>query len=165
MPQKVWIKGFESLYKVSEDGKVYTYKVGKGTIKEGSELKQSTNAKGYSQLRLYDLQGKGFSFKVHKLVAEAFVDNLDNLSQVDHIDNVKSNNSSSNLRWVSAQTNVQKALSKVYYLTHKDGSGVFVHNLNRWCNTLGFNIQTFYKMKNKQRKSAYGYIGMEVYHS
>lgn len=52
MPKKVWIKGFEGLYKISEDGKVFTYKTGKGTIKEGSELKQSKNAKGYSQLRL-----------------------------------------------------------------------------------------------------------------
>ena len=164
MPKKVWIKGFEGLYKISENGKVFTYKGGKGTITVGSELKQCQGTKGYLQLRLYDSQGIGHTVRIHKLVAETFINNPDNLPQIDHIDNDKLNNDITNLRWVTNQVNTEKALSKIYYLTHKNGSGIFIHNFNKWCSSFGFNVQTFYKMKNNQRKSAYGYVSMEVYH-
>jgi len=47
------------------------------------------------------------SKKIHKLVADAFILNLENLRCVDHIDRDKINNRLSNLRWVSCQQNNQ----------------------------------------------------------
>ena len=46
------------------------------------------------------------NYSVHRLVAETFLDNPNNLKFVDHIDRDKSNNDSSNLRWVTAQENL-----------------------------------------------------------
>lgn len=44
------------------------------------------------------------SFMVHRLIAETFIPNPDQLNTVDHIDRVKSNNVVSNLRWADAKT-------------------------------------------------------------
>ena len=45
-------------------------------------------------------------YSMHRLVAETFLDNPNNLKFVDHIDRDKSNNDLSNLRWVTAQENL-----------------------------------------------------------
>ena len=58
------------------------------------------NGKGYRRVRL---QGK--TFKVHRLVAEAFVPNPDNLPYVLHKDGDKENNRWDNLEWSSCQSN------------------------------------------------------------
>lgn len=45
------------------------------------------------------------SYTVHRLIAETFLENLENKTQVDHIDHDKSNNDVSNLRWVTHTEN------------------------------------------------------------
>ena len=59
---------------------------------------------GYHRVFLF-LNNKGKRFSVHRLVAEAFIPNLDNKSCVDHIDNNKLNNHVDNLRWCTLQEN------------------------------------------------------------
>ena len=58
----------------------------------------------------------------HRLIAQQFIDNPNNLSDVDHIDRDKTNNSLSNLRWVSHSDNLRnrnmKAYGKYQYLDH-----------------------------------------------
>ena len=45
------------------------------------------------------------TFKVHRLVAKAFIPNPDNKPECDHLDKDKTNNCVSNLRWVSTEEN------------------------------------------------------------
>ena len=94
------IAGYEGLYEVSDLGRVKSLKYGKERI-----LKPEKNNCGYLRvcLRKYE-QNKGLL--VHRLVAEAFIPNPNNLETVNHKDEVKTNNVASNLEWMSREDNV-----------------------------------------------------------
>lgn len=59
---------------------------------------------GYIVVKL-SKEGKFFECKVHRLVAIAFIDNLNNLPMVNHKDEIKSNNHYSNLEWCDSLYN------------------------------------------------------------
>lgn len=82
-------------YSVSNDGLVRNDKTGR-------ILKQSCRKDNYMQVML---GRKTVPLYVHRLVAQAFIENPKNLPQVDHIDGNKRNNDRNNLRWVSASEN------------------------------------------------------------
>ena len=67
-------------------------------IKQLQPWKHST---GYMRVAL----GRGVYRYVHRLVAQSFLPNPENASQVDHIDGNRTNNSVLNLRWVTAKQN------------------------------------------------------------
>ena len=92
------IEGFED-YMVSSDGKVWSLKKGKK-----KELKPKTDSCGYLQVCLCS-NGRQVQKLVHRLVAEAFIPNPDNLPQVNHKDEDKLNNSVENLEWCTAEYN------------------------------------------------------------
>lgn len=49
---------------------------------------------------------------IHRLVAEAFIPNVDNKPYIDHINTVTSDNRVNNLRWVTASENSQNPITK-----------------------------------------------------
>lgn len=55
---------------------------------------------GYLQVK-----HKGKTYHVHRLIAEAFLPNIDNKPEIDHIDRNKTNNAVSNLRWATSKEN------------------------------------------------------------
>jgi len=61
---------------------------------------------GYSIIGLYK-NGKVKTFKIHRLVADAFIPNPENKPMVDHIDRCKTYNHVSNLRWATRSENGQ----------------------------------------------------------
>lgn len=82
---------------LSNDYEISTY--GKIRSKNnGTILKTQMNTKGYEQLSIR-INGRVQTLRVHKLVATAFIENLNNLPTVDHIDRDRGNNHVSNLRW------------------------------------------------------------------
>lgn len=93
------ISGYEN-YEVSNYGRVKSLKG-----KEERILKQGTNKYGYQQICLCK-DGKPKSFKVHRLVASAFIDNPNNYEQVNHIDENKCNNHVDNLEWCDCKYNI-----------------------------------------------------------
>ena len=101
--------GFEGLYKVSNLGRVsschYTNHKGKKPI----ILKSTLSSTGYRHVQLYKNK-KAYTVNVHRLVATAFIENPDDKPEVNHIDGNKSNNSVTNLEWVTTVENRQHAL-------------------------------------------------------
>lgn len=111
----VIISGIE--YIVSSDGRIYSTKnIGRGKFHR--EITQRPNKDGYMCVTV----GKNNSRKcktVHRIIAEAFVPNPDNLPEVDHIDNNKINNDYSNLQWISGFDNKSKIPFNVRSKSHK----------------------------------------------
>lgn len=68
------------------------------------ERKKTINKDGYEQIGL-KINGKRKTFLVHRVVAELFIDNSENKSQVNHIDENKKNNNYLNLEWVTPKEN------------------------------------------------------------
>lgn len=63
------------------------------------KLRKLYNKSGYLTVTLaYSKAKRQRSFRVHRLVAEAFLDDYDELREVDHINRVRSDNSVGNLR-------------------------------------------------------------------
>lgn len=95
------IAGFEGLYQVSNVGQIKS-------VKSGKILKpNSNNTGGYLQVAL-SKNGKVKRFYVHRLVAEAFLPNEDELPEVDHINSDKTDNRVANLQWISKIENNRK---------------------------------------------------------
>ena len=94
------IKGYEGLYQVSNLGRVKSFQDGSERI-----LKRGTHRYCYMMIVLCK-HGKVKNFRIHPLVAEAFITNPEHKPQVNHIDEDKTNNAASNLEWVTAKENV-----------------------------------------------------------
>ena len=92
------IKDYEGLYAITRDGQVWSYISKKF-------LKYSDNGKGYYQVILCK-EGKKKTFLIHRLVAQAFIPNPNNLPEVNHKDEDKSNNCVENLEWMSKIDNI-----------------------------------------------------------
>jgi hypothetical protein len=94
------IKGFEN-YEVFEDG----------TVSRNNKILVSymNNALPYSVVSLYE-DGKKHTKFVHRLVAQTFIPNSNNLPIVNHKDGNKLNNHVDNLEWVTSAENKKHAM-------------------------------------------------------
>ena len=84
-------------------------------------MKEYIDNNGYAIVALTTQHGKVHR-KMHRLIAQQFLPNPNNLPEVDHIDRDKLNNSLNNLRWVSRSDNNRNRTVKAYgkreYLDH-----------------------------------------------
>ena len=96
------VKNFEDTCKISSLGRF---------MKKNKIIKPYKDTKGYYRVYL----GKGIAAKIHRLVATAFIPNLENKYQVDHINNIKTDNRIENLRWVTNKENANNIITKEKY--------------------------------------------------
>lgn len=97
-------------YSVSDTGHVF--RDGK-PLKSHNRGVSTSNGTRYQavNISIYDDSGKfarQIKYYVHRLVAETFIENPENLSEIDHIDKNKENNNVSNLRWYSRAANAAR---------------------------------------------------------
>lgn len=92
------IEGYEGIYEVSDLGRVRN-------VKTGRILRPGNDKDGY-MLVVLCFSGKPKSFRLHRLVAQAFIPNPLDLPQINHKDENKTNNYADNLEWCDAAYNV-----------------------------------------------------------
>lgn len=90
-------------YEITTSGKVIS------SYKKGIELVPRVNKGGYLYVNLYNENGRKTK-KIHRLVAETFIPNPQNLPQVNHKDGNKLNNHIENLEWCNQSYNTQHAV-------------------------------------------------------
>lgn len=95
------VRGWED-YTIDTNGNVFSKRKNK-------YLKQTVNKYGYCKVTLQKNKFRKM-FSVHRLVANAFISNPNNLPQVNHIDSNRVNNNVENLEWVTAKDNTQHAI-------------------------------------------------------
>ncbi len=116
---EIWkdITGFESVYQVSNQGRVRSLQrtetdtKGRAVKYKGKVLKQTPNSRGYLRVELKS-NGKKERWLVHRLVAIHFVNNPmpDVYTVVNHLDSNFLNNNATNLEWTSMFGNAQHAI-------------------------------------------------------
>ena len=182
------IKGYENVkgYALSNEGKVYS---GRGIkndentgrisriihddINKYKELKGSKDSKGYLCLDLRGKNGKLNYPKIHRLVAEVFLENPENLPQVNHIDGNKTNNNVENLEWVTNKDNrihaLENGLKKemTYGVGQYDLDGNLIDTFDTAREALlkmgkPLTSGNIGRVINGKRKTAYGYIWKQL---
>ena len=98
---EIWkdIPNYEGLYQISNYGRIKSYKQHNARL-----MSLSPNRYGYVEKQLYK-NNKYESKRIHRLVAEAFIPNPNNLPEVNHKDGNKQNNTVHNLEWCTTKEN------------------------------------------------------------
>lgn len=125
-PYEEWkaINEFEGLYNISSFGRVksLTKNSTNGHCKKEKILRARIDKKGYIHYALKK-EGKTYERKAHRLVAQAFIPNVENKPQVNHIDGNKINNFYKNLEWCTNGEN-----QKHSYILNPDRHNIFREN-------------------------------------
>lgn len=101
------ITGYEGLYEISDDGRVKSF----WKSKRGNILKFKRDWQGFLTVNLYqsknsDCEKRCKTHRIHRLVAEHFLENLENQPDVIHLDGDITNNYANNLKWSNDKQNM-----------------------------------------------------------
>jgi hypothetical protein len=140
------IKGYEGLYAVNEKGEIKALerKVKKGDcwVTKKECLKSFNLHRGYLKVVL-SKDGKAKTYRVHRIVAEAFIENPNNYTEVNHIDEDKTNNCVENLEWCNREHNIE----------HSIKSGKFIIKMVSQYDLEGNFIKTYKSVSEAERET------------
>jgi len=108
---------------ITEDGRIYSDK-----SKKFLALFKHKSGRMVFSTRLNGRNSPAVCFKVHRLVAETYLDNPNNLPQVNHIDGDPINNKVTNLEWCTASHNIKHAYRLGLMSTEKKYNPAFSHS-------------------------------------
>jgi len=131
-------------YKISSEGEVWSNYL-------NSYLKPCKDKKGYLVVYLSVNHTIKNTKKIHRLVAEYFIPNPENLPQVNHIDGDKTNNKVSNLEWCSNKQNNEHAINTGLYNPKKCGMCKEITLLNTKTNK----TETYFSISNFAEVNGY----------
>lgn len=172
--KEIWkdIEGWEGLYQVSNLGRVKSLSrhriVGWADyVSKEKVLKQSTNNGGYNYVWLHK-EGKKKIYKIHRLVATAFLSNPNNYKCVNHKDENKANNTVENLEFCNHSYNNNYG-TRNEKVARKNGRQILQFSLDgvflkEWDGAriagkqLNIRHQSIYSNCKGERKSAGGFI-------
>ena len=160
--KEIWkdILEYEGLYQVSNLGRIKSL-ANKSNHKKEIIMRQHLNHKGYCVLSLcknYKRQSKS----VHRIVAQAFIPNSNNLPQVNHIDGNKTNNNVNNLEWCNNSYN-QLHANKLGLNKHR------LESVKEVCNKPvaqldmnGIELNRFNSLREASNKTGFSYKSMSL---
>ena len=108
------ISGYEGLYQISNTGIVKSLPKSDGNGNRERNLKYEIIKRNHTSYQRVTLSKNGIvkRFQVHRLVAEAFIDNPEQKPFINHIDSNGLNNHISNLEWCTASENMKHSADK-----------------------------------------------------
>lgn len=109
--KEIWkpVPNWESLYEVSNTGKVVSLGGRIGGSKQRREIKARKKRDGYLMFRV-SKDGKQSELNLHRIVAQVFISNPKNKKEVNHKNGIRHDNRVSNLEWVTPKENQQHAI-------------------------------------------------------
>lgn len=130
------IVGYEGLYSVTDDGRVFSHpKANKYNPKHrGLWLKKTTDNNGYDYVSLHKNR-KQIKKAVHRLVCEAFLSNPYHKPQINHKNGNKTDNRLVNLEWATAKENIRHAHKEGLSKTSEKSKKASRERLLRWMAT------------------------------
>jgi len=135
MNEEIWkpIKGYEGYYEVSNFGNIRSIDrlvpfLHYSVHRKGRMMRLHTHRKGYLEVHLCK-NGKERIFKVHRLVALAFIPNPLKLPQINHKDENPANNSVDNLEWCDNSYNINYG-ERNKRLSEKVGKKIYQYKSN-----------------------------------
>lgn len=180
LENEIWkdIHGYEGYYQISNLGRVKSvprwiyYSDGRKYYYQSVLLELNTDHGGYRTVVL-TINTNLTTYKVHRLVAEAFIPNPDNLPQVNHKDENKSNNRVDNLEWCDMDynnhygtriervnnTKAIKNIRLVIFTNTNTGEQLYFLTVKKGSDALGIDNSSVYKCLNKKpgHKTVKGY--------
>lgn len=165
MKKKINIDGYELI--VSDDGRVWspekTIYRSDGIIRHEPEqlLTQFSSKRGGYLLVNRSINKKHKSFKVHRLVATAFIPNPNNLPMINHKDGNKQNNHVSNLEWCTSSENTTHAYQNKLHSLNKPimciETGAQYYSIGEASRQLNINIPSIWKVLHKKLNHVHGF--------
>lgn len=162
MQQEIWAKChlLPDHYEVSNFGNVRYWK-------DGAPIKKYTRLSydGYVVFRFL-LKEKRIEKRLSRCVATSFIPNPLNLPEVNHKNYIKTDNSVSNLEWITGEDNIKhwvKSRQRKVYQYTIDGKLVKIHENQQDAHSyLGFgNLQCIHQCVKGTIKTAYGFVWSE----
>ena len=136
-------------YEISSYGRVKN-------IETGRILKPQIGRSGYLKVTLYDKSW--FEDRdIHRMVAEAFIPNPDNLPIVNHLDEIITNNWTNNLEWTTHQGNIEHSKAKHYTLISPDGEVINIFNMRKFCRKYNLSSGAMIAVTKGKRKQHKGW--------